>query len=315
MAEIAVELERTRTRRDHATEPLSGRLLARGEAWSVEDVICTAGPRDRPFEERHGSVSIAIVLAGTFQYRAGNRPTGELMTPGSLMLGNAGQNFECGHEHAAGDRCLSFHYRPDYFEEIAAAAGVPSGERRFRALRLPALRDASTAIARAVARLPVHSRPERPSPPEIEWNEPGIEIAAAAIRLASGAPSSEPADSPSTIARITRAIRRMEDRLDTNPDSRLTLDHLAQEASLSPYHFLRTFEQVTGVTPHQYVRRLRLRRAAARLGAMGAKVLDVALDCGFGDVSNFNRSFRTEFGMSPLAFRKAALRSKSSSAR
>ena len=301
MAEIAVE----------TAAPLSGRVLARGDAWSVEDVVCTAGPRDRPFEERHSSVAIAIVLSGTFEYRAGSRPSGELMTPGSVMLGNAGQQFECGHRHATGDRCLSFHYRPDYFEEIAADTGAPSSERRFRALRLPPLRDTSTAISRAIARLSA----ERSTPAELEWDELGIEIASAANRMANGAPASETADLPSTVARITRAVRRMEEGLAESPDSRLTLDELAREASLSAYHFLRTFERVTGVTPHQYVRRLRLRRAGAMLRAGRTRVLDVALDCGFGDVSNFNRSFRTEFGMSPLAFRKATIRSSSSSLR
>ena len=48
---------------------LSARVLASGPGWSVSDVICTAGPHDRPFEERHEAVSIAAVTAGTFQYR------------------------------------------------------------------------------------------------------------------------------------------------------------------------------------------------------------------------------------------------------
>jgi AraC-like DNA-binding protein len=79
---------------------------------------------------------------------------------------------------------------------------------------------------------------------------------------------------------------------------------LAREAGLSPYHFLRTFERLTGVTPHQFVMRARLREAAIRLVAESGNVLDIALDCGFGDVSNFNRAFRTEFGASPRAYRQ-----------
>jgi len=71
---------------------------------------------------------------------------------------------------------------------------------------------------------------------------------------------------------------------------------------LSPYHFLRTFERLTGVTPHQYILRARLREAALRLAEPG-RVLDIALDCGFGDLSNFNRTFRAEFGVSPRIFR------------
>jgi AraC family transcriptional regulator len=91
----------------------------------VEDSICVSGQRDRVFEERHSQVSIAMVLAGSFQYRAQHqcRAGGDSMTPGSLLLVNAGQYFECVHEHGAGDRCLSFHYSSDYFGRIVAGAG------------------------------------------------------------------------------------------------------------------------------------------------------------------------------------------------
>ena len=79
---------------------------------------------------------------------------------------------------------------------------------------------------------------------------------------------------------------------------------LADAAALSPYHFLRTFDNLTGVTPHQYVLRARLRDAAVRLVRESGSVLDIALDCGFGDISNFNRAFRSEFGVSPRAYRR-----------
>jgi AraC family transcriptional regulator len=81
------------------------------------------------------------------------------------------------------------------------------------------------------------------------------------------------------------------------------LRSLAQIAHLSPYHFLRTFEELTGTTPHQYLLRARLREAAIRLRIESTRVLDIGLACGFGDISNFNRSFRAEFGMSPRAYR------------
>ena len=60
------------------------------------------------------------------------------------------------------------------------------------------------------------------------------------------------------------------------------------------------------MTPHQYVLRVRLRRAATALATEPGKVLDVALDSGFGDLSNFNRAFRAEFGVSPRAYRRRA---------
>jgi AraC-like DNA-binding protein len=59
---------------------------------------------------------------------------------------------------------------------------------------------------------------------------------------------------------------------------------------------------VTGTTPHQYLLRTRLRAAATRLISGTERILDVALDAGFGDMSNFSRAFRTEFGVSPPRF-------------
>ena len=144
------------------------RVLARGDGWAVQDLICASGPQDPIFEERHGDVTIAMVLAGTFQYRGSARESfangssakrgsangairHELMTPGSLLLGNARQSFEVGHEHAAGDRCLSFQFAPEYFERIASDAGVRKGERGFRVLRLPPLRELSSLIAQGAS--------------------------------------------------------------------------------------------------------------------------------------------------------------------
>ena len=78
---------------------------------------------------------------------------------------------------------------------------------------------------------------------------------------------------------------------------------LAREAGMSPYHFLRTFRQVAGVTPHQYVLRTRLNRAAVRLRTCGEPISAIAFDAGFGDLSTFNRRFRRLMGCSPGAYR------------
>jgi AraC family transcriptional regulator len=150
LAKIAVDLEKALEQRalQGASAQTNVRLLAKGDHWKVEDVICTAGPRDRRFEERHVGVTIAIVAAGSFQYRGALGQSGaqELMTPGSLVLGNAGQAFDCGHEHGAGDRCIAFSYAPEYFEGLAADVGARGGI-NFRVLRVPPLRMLSPMIA------------------------------------------------------------------------------------------------------------------------------------------------------------------------
>lgn len=90
LAKIAVELTQAVAWREAGGLPdgTTARLLARGEGWIVEDVLCTSGPRDQPFQERHEGVSIAMVVAGSFQYRS--TAGSELMTPGSLLLGDPG---------------------------------------------------------------------------------------------------------------------------------------------------------------------------------------------------------------------------------
>ena len=93
-----------------------GRTVAEGEGWRVVDILCTSGPHDRPFEERYLSASISLVLSGTFMCRSDRGLS--LMSPGALLLGNAGRTFECSHQHGEGDRCLSFQFDPELFERM-----------------------------------------------------------------------------------------------------------------------------------------------------------------------------------------------------
>ena len=82
---------------------------------------------------------------------------------------------------------------------------------------------------------------------------------------------------------------------------------MADAAGLSAFHFLRLFMRVLGVTPHQYLLRARLRRAARLLAEDDTRsITDVAYDVGFNDVSNFVRSFHRAAGVPPRMFRRAA---------
>ncbi len=253
----------------------------------MSDVVCHAGPRDRPFEEQHATTSIAVVLSGTFQYRSSSGH--ELMTPGSLLLANAGESFCCGHEHGTGDRCVAFSYQSEVFERIAHDAGAAGV--RFKIPRLPPIRPLAPLVVKAAV-LQAHDLG-----PDCE--ELGVQLAAQAIQIAHSVGPRRTGAEPSALARVTRVVRM----IDHDPDVPQTLQSLARIARLSPYYFLRTFEGVTGTTPHQYFLRMRLRRAAFRLWTESAKILDIALSCGFGDVSNFNRTFRAEFGVSPRIYR------------
>ncbi len=106
------------------TVPPKSRVLARGSDWSLHDLVCDAGPEDRPFEERHDTYTIASVVHGSFNYHA---DTGQyLLHAGTLLLGNFGRCFTCGHSHSRGDRCVALQISPALFEEVAATAAGAS---------------------------------------------------------------------------------------------------------------------------------------------------------------------------------------------
>ncbi|MDP4181026.1 MAG: AraC family transcriptional regulator [Bacillota bacterium] len=91
--------------------------------------------------------------------------------------------------------------------------------------------------------------------------------------------------------------------INKNLDSDLTLETLSTKFYLSKYHLLREFKKHTGYSIHQYVlsKRLIIGRSLLR---EGMSVSDVSSKCGFGDYSNFIRSFRRSFGLSPKKYQK-----------
>lgn len=261
------------------------RLVAAADGWRVVDIVCTSGPCDRPFEERQSTSSISLVLAGTFTYR-GERGR-SLLSPGGLLLVDRHAPYECSHEHGEGDRCLSFQFDGESLARIAHDAGASSP--RFACDRLPPLRALAPHVTRAALAL------ERADALE----EVALELAGAVLRVAADARRGARAGSSNGAERVARVLRAME----ADPTQPHSLADLAQLAGMSRYHFLRTFKAETGVTPHQWVLRTRLRDAARRLATTRAPVTEVALDAGFEDLSNFIRTFRAEFGVPPRTYR------------
>jgi AraC family transcriptional regulator len=90
----------------------------------------------------------------------------------------------------------------------------------------------------------------------------------------------------------------------------LSLDEMAQSIGFSTAHFARTFRKSTGKTPHQFVLRQRVERAKAMLRAPDARILDVAVACGFKTQQHFAQVFRSVCGVSPTRYRQDFLDSK-----
>jgi AraC-like DNA-binding protein len=250
----------------------------------VQDIICTCGPRDHEAEELTETSSLALVLSGSFVVR--DRHGTSLLSEGSYLLVNAGHCFACSHRHGEGDRCLSFRFQPELFARIAHDVGARPA---FTHNRLPPLRPLAPLTARA--RLAIWN-------PEL-MEEVALELAGAALGLSAGMGRAAPSTHQ---GRMSDVLRHMA----SNSAATHTVAALARMAHLSPYHFLRSFKATTGVTPHQWLLRARLRAAAEKLAATRAPVTDIAFDVGFEDLSNFTRTFRAEFGASPREYRLAA---------
>lgn len=262
--------------------------LASGQGWQVSDVVCTAGAGDRPFEEEHRTYCVAAVTRGTFRYRT--RQGMAMLAPGAILLGNPGACYECGHEHGAGDRCLSFHFAPAYMERVVA--DLPGARRLgFAAPRLPPLRVMAPLLAEAEA--------ARETADSEAFEELGLRIAAAVVATASGSAHACRPPSRRDQRRVTEAVRLIE----LDADRPLSLAELADGAATSPYHFLRIFQQVAGMTPYQFLLRTRLHRVAVRLRTSGEAISTIAFEAGFNDLSTFNRRFLRIMGDTPGAFR------------
>jgi AraC family transcriptional regulator len=99
-------------------------------------------------------------------------------------------------------------------------------------------------------------------------------------------------------------LRRIRELVHAKMEDELSLDELAQSVGLSTAHFARMFRKSTGETPHQFVLRQRLERAKAMLRAPDARVLDVAVACGFKTQQHFAQVFRELWGVSPTEYRQ-----------
>ncbi|MFN0173148.1 MAG: AraC family transcriptional regulator [Saprospiraceae bacterium] len=85
--------------------------------------------------------------------------------------------------------------------------------------------------------------------------------------------------------------------------SDLSLNTVAQQACLSPYHFHRSFQEAFGQSPMKWFRHLKLSYAKDLLASGKMNVTEVALNIGFADVFSFSKAFKRELGVSPSKLR------------
>jgi AraC-like DNA-binding protein len=264
--------------------------LVRGDI-SVVDYRCDAGPADRPYPEQHQAFSLSYVRAGSFGCRTRGR-THELIA-GSVMVGYPGDEFVCTHDHhSCGDECLSFQFSAELIDGLRSARTAPEKFWRIGALppqpRLMVIGELAQSAARGRC--------------DLGLDEIGLVFAMRYAELLTGRQPRFAKPGPADRRRAVESALW----LDACANENVSLQSTARHVQLSPFHFLRLFSSVLGVTPHQYLVRSRLRRAARLLIETQQSVTNIALEAGFADLSNFVRTFHRAAGASPGHFRRAA---------
>ena len=136
------------------------------------------------------------------------------------------------------------------------------------------------------------------------FEEVVLRLAGAVAAVLAGTNERSSAPSRRHERQISAALRRIE----ASADEPLTIADLAHEAAMSPYHFVRSFRAMVGMTPHQFILHTRLNRAAVRLRGTADTISAIAFAAGFNDLSTFNRRFQRIMGRSPSAYRAASPR-------
>ncbi|OIQ64705.1 melibiose operon regulatory protein [mine drainage metagenome] len=265
---------------------MTATTLLQRKSISVSDFRCSAGPDDKPFLEQFRCHSVSYVRKGSFGCRTRGRAF-ELVA-GSVLVGFPGDEYICTHDHVCGDECLSFFLDPELVETIGDRTEI------WQVGAAPPLPELMVLGELAQAAACGRS--------DIGLDEVGQLLASRLVEVVSGR-SREPAPAK---ARDRRRAVEAALWIDANSHREINLERAAGEAGISPFHFLRLFASVLGVTPHQYLVRSRLRHAARLLADDDLPITDVAYEVGFADLSNFVRTFHRAAGVSPRRFREAS---------
>jgi AraC-like DNA-binding protein len=265
---------------------MAATTLLQRPSMTVSDFRCTAAPGDTPFVERHRCHSISYVRKGSFGCRSRGRFF-ELVA-GSVLVGHPGDEFVCSHDHVCGDECLSFFLSPELVQAIGDRTKIWQVGCVSPLPELMVFGELAQAVADGRS--------------DIGLDEIGQIFASRFVEMVTG-------QARKPVAAGARDRRRAIETalwIDAHSHQPVDLERAASQSGISPFHFLRLFSDVLGVTPHQYLLRSRLRHAARLLTEEDRSVTDVAYDVGFGDLSNFVRTFHRAAGVSPLKFRRAS---------
>lgn len=263
-----------------STEPV---VLARFDSLSVFAFECSTSTK-----RVHSHASIAYIRAGSMSYRPWGH--GFDLVPGSMLLGRPGVEYFCEHGTDIIGRGLSFRFSPEFLDQTGRDR-IPMNCDYFPPVT-------ELAILGELAQSVVEGKVD------VGLEEIGILLAHRLAAVVDNRKGRQRAPSLRQRQRIVDVALWIDVHLEAHLDLKIT----AGLAGMSLSHFLRVFTEVTGVTPHQYLIRCRLRHAARMLLDTTRSITDIAFDVGFNDLSNFIKAFHRASGVSPSHFRKLAHR-------
>jgi AraC-like DNA-binding protein len=213
-----------------------------------------------------------------------------VLSPGWLMLGNRGEGYACSHEASdgTGDDCVLLSISEEALDDAFSALGQPSAKLGFGRAGLPPSPRVSALLSALLA----------------DGGE-GFSVEETALAVISNVQRSlNDGAAPALMQRQDDRALAAAHYIASRSEAPLTLDDVAASVGLSTFHLLRIFSRTIGVTPHQYLMRIRLLRAITMLRDTDQPVTSIAYEAGWSDLSNFTRTFRRDVGCSPGDFRR-----------
>ena len=231
-----------------------------------------------PWHE-HAHASICFVASGSYADRARGRE--QECQPRSMVFKPAAEPHADIFGHVGG-RCLLIEILPSRAEYVEQFVRVTSTPRVARSPRLAGLG------------LRLHGEFH-----ETDLAAP-IAMEGLILEVLADASRSVVNESPATEPRWLRHARELLHAQVADP---LTLGDMASAVGVTAAHLARTFRKRHGCTVGEYVRRLRIERAASELATSCTTIAEIGLRAGFFDQSHFSKVFRRHMGMTPAEYR------------
>lgn len=266
----------------------------------------TAEPGLRPYREHHHTeCEISAILEGSCEWQVRRRPL-QCRSGDILLFGSDEEHYITSIGHEAPLKILNLQFEPRFIW----SAGNDLYDARYLGIFLNHGPDFCNRLegeaAREVSALLLQIQEEfRRGLPEYQL------IVKAELLLLLGrlgrhfAHLLEAPSAPSAL--YLHQLEKALNYIDANLTRELTLDSIAQAAGMSRSHFSAVFKSMNGVTAWDYINNKRIELALHLLRQGRLSITQIALECGYGTMANFNRSFKKVTHCTPSAYKKTLL--------